>query len=63
MEDGYIADFQLTSSSSSPGHPVEGARPDGVGWCSEPRDQHSYIQVFVDEGCIESVLCSLNLHI
>ena len=48
MEDGYIEDYQLTASSSSPGRPIREARPDGVGWCSVPGDNDLFIQVLAD---------------
>ena len=46
MVDGYIEDFQLTSSSSSPGRPIGEARPGSIGWCSAPEDKDLFIQVF-----------------
>ena len=45
MGDGYIEDFQITSSLSSPGHPASAARPGGKGWCTPLTNDFSYLQV------------------
>ena len=52
MEDGYIEDFQITSSSELFTHPSSNGRFGRGGWCGNETDVTPYIQV-----CTEDVSC------
>ena len=45
MEDGYIEDFQITSSSELFKHPRSSGRLGRDGWCAGETDMKPYIQV------------------
>ena len=45
MEDGYIEDFQITSSSAMLKHPASAVRSGELGWAPTENDTSAFIQV------------------
>ena len=47
MEDGYIENFQITTSSELPTNPGSSGRLGSAGWCAAETDLTPYLQVLL----------------
>ena len=45
LRDGFIEDFQLSSSTEDPQYPNSAVRQGGSGWCSDIDEENPYFQV------------------